>query len=131
MKTPSQQLKESLEEYELYMDEHKCYDSNARELSKQFFATHTKKLLEAEKEREEYIKPDLRLILDFVERWNKQDKESNVSEAAERLQQWADDIKSFIKGTMGIHLHNIFCLTQPTSQVRRTSRHEPPGPPTT
>ncbi len=37
------------------------------------------------------IKTDLRLILDFVERWNKQDKESNVSQAAQRLQEWADE----------------------------------------
>ncbi len=36
-------------------------------------------------------KADLALILDFVERWNKQDKESNVSEAASRLSHLLND----------------------------------------
>lgn len=39
---------------------------------------------------EDEVKTDLRLILDFVERWNKQDAESNISQAAQRLQEWAD-----------------------------------------
>ena len=39
-------------------------------------------------EVEEERKSDLLLILDFVERWNKQDKESNVSQAAQRLEEY-------------------------------------------
>lgn len=31
------------------------------------------------------FRTDLKLVLDFVERWNKQDAESNVSEAAQRI----------------------------------------------
>lgn len=34
----------------------------------------------------EEFQTDLRLVMDFVERWNKQDKESNVSEAAGRIE---------------------------------------------
>lgn len=34
----------------------------------------------------EEFQADLRLVMDFVERWNKQDKESNVSEAAARIE---------------------------------------------
>ena len=32
------------------------------------------------------IMTDISLLLDFVERWNKQDKESNVSQAAARVE---------------------------------------------
>jgi len=33
---------------------------------------------------------DLALVLDFVERWNKQDEESNVAEASIRLSELLD-----------------------------------------
>lgn len=31
---------------------------------------------------------DMELLLDFVERWNKQDKESNVSQAAQKVSKY-------------------------------------------
>lgn len=38
------------------------------------------------------IVKDLYTILDFVERWNKQDKEVKVAKAANRLEKVLDDI---------------------------------------
>lgn len=37
---------------------------------------------------------DLKMVLDFVERWNKQDKESNVSQAAANLETYIDSYES-------------------------------------
>lgn len=36
------------------------------------------------------IVTDLKMVLDFVERYNKQDKESNVSQAAANLEAYID-----------------------------------------
>lgn len=39
-------------------------------------------------------KKDLNTVLDFIERWNKQDEDKNVAEAATRLSSWVNSDKS-------------------------------------
>jgi len=36
------------------------------------------------------LSESIEIILDFVERWNKQDKEKEVAEAAEKLKEFLD-----------------------------------------
>lgn len=43
---------------------------------------------EVNKEYYHALKEDLEIVLEFVERWNKQDKEKNVAESAQRLKQF-------------------------------------------